>query len=68
MASGDKLTLDDFLPFPLEDSEDNAKNKTLISKKTANIFVDGVKDKVIPPKLIGAFSKYMNQILDLAGD
>jgi len=66
MSSSDKLTLDDFLPFPLEDAE--AEKKPVISKETANIFVDGVKDKIIAPKLIGAFSKYMDEIINLAGD
>ena len=64
MASGDKLTLDDFLPFPLEDSE--AEKKSVISKETAQVFIQGVKDKIIAPKLIGAFSKYMDEILSLS--
>ena len=68
MSSSQDLTLEDFLPFPLEDAEDKSKSKTLISKKTSEIFIQGVKDKVIPNKVVGAFSKYMDQILDLAAD
>jgi len=63
MSSSNELTLDDFLPFP-EDSE--AEKKPVISKKTSEIFIQGVKDKILPPKVVGAFSKYMDEILSLS--
>ena len=53
-----------FLPFLIEEES----KPTDITKQTAKIFVDGVKSKVIPNKVISALSAYVENIYKLVED
>jgi len=67
MSSSSKLTLQDFLPFP--ELEDTNSSQDKIGVETAKIFMQGVKDNIIPNKVISALgSKYMDDIINLTKD
>ena len=66
MSSSDKLTLDDFLPFPESLGTKEVSSKMKIGVATAKIFMQGVRDKTIPSKVVGAFTPYLDQILELS--
>lgn len=50
-----------FLPFDLSDDINPSK----VSQSTANIFMQGVRDNIIPSKVIGAFSSQIEYIQHL---
>jgi hypothetical protein len=63
-GGSDKLNERDFLPFPelLELGKDKAET---LSIEAAKAFMSGIKSGLIPPKVMGAASKYMDTIIKL---
>jgi hypothetical protein len=52
-----------FLPFNLSNDDDNS---SVVSRATALVFMKGVRENIIPSKVIGAFSKQIEHIQAIA--
>ncbi|OKH14870.1 hypothetical protein NIES592_08310 [Fischerella major NIES-592] len=58
-----KATMQDFLPFP-----DNAqeRKKLPVSRETAKIYLELRSQRLIPPRVLGAFADIESQMEELA--
>lgn len=65
-GASDKLTEENFLPFPELLELESKEVKPTLSVSTATDFMRGIKRNIIPAKVIGAATPYMETILKLA--